>query len=58
MADPAEVKFNIHLIRYAPRPDRLAVASPNCVHRDGEATTFAHLLGRCNVEGSDVQEEL
>lgn len=45
------VQFNVHLIRYAPRPGYLAFASPNRVHCDGEAITFAHLVERYNVEG-------
>lgn len=43
----------IHLIKTVPRPEQVAVASPNRLHKDTEPFTFIHLVSRENVVGGE-----
>ncbi len=51
------VYVGVHLIALAVRDrEQVAVSSPNCLHQDGGSPatfTFAHLVGRRNVEGGE-----
>ncbi|MFH9348019.1 2OG-Fe dioxygenase family protein [Kitasatospora sp. NPDC017646] len=51
------VYVGVHLIALAVRDrEQVAVSSPNCLHQDGGSPTtftFAHLVGRYNVEGGE-----
>lgn len=46
------INVGIHFVRLIVEKDGdEAVSSPNCLHRDGEPFTFAHLIQRSNVDG-------
>ncbi|WP_316528407.1 2OG-Fe dioxygenase family protein [Kitasatospora brasiliensis] len=51
------VYVGVHLIALGVRDQQqIAVSSPNCLHQDGGSPatfTFAHLIGRRNVEGGE-----
>ncbi|MBC2079416.1 2OG-Fe dioxygenase family protein [Listeria booriae] len=46
------VNVGVHFVKLkVERDGEEAVSSPNCLHRDGEPFTFAHLVKRQNVNG-------
>lgn len=45
------IHIGVHMVNFAVHRDEESVASPNCVHRDGEPFTFAHLITYHNVKG-------
>lgn len=46
------INVGVHFVRLIVEKDgEEAVSSPNCLHRDGEPFTFAHLIQRLNVDG-------
>jgi len=47
------IQVGVHLVDHRPRVGQPAAASPNCVHRDGEHYTCAHLIHRSGVTGGE-----
>ena len=45
---------NMHVIRFAARPDCPCDTSPSGLHKDGEKYLATHLLARCGVRGGEV----
>lgn len=45
------IHIGVHFVNFAVKQNEVSVASPNCVHRDGEPFTFAHLITYHNVKG-------
>ena len=47
------IQVGLHLIRLEPGEAESAVATPNCIHRDGEPFTCAVLIARENASGGE-----
>jgi hypothetical protein len=47
------MQIGVHIVRMEPGADLPAVASPNCLHTDGEPYTCGVLLDRVNAEGGE-----
>ncbi|WP_179083243.1 2OG-Fe dioxygenase family protein [Streptomyces rectiverticillatus] len=48
--------YTVHLVKFAARAEGdVAVASPNCLHQDGDSSfVFAHLISRTNLVGGET----
>jgi hypothetical protein len=51
-ADQA-IDVGLHMIRMTCSPDIPGVASPNCLHKDGELYTFIHVVRREGIIGGE-----
>lgn len=49
--EPITVRFNLHLVRYQPLPERPCHASPRKLHRDGNRAIGIYLVARSNLHG-------